>query len=126
MATNKATIEREVRPACAFLWIADPDAKHPAAPPWAGGQRFEEQERVVTERAERDGIVLGDADLVLTIGTKLKTANARLPRIMAALQRRPVERAYIPAAFYENTTSDEMWLTNAAFKGAGVELVLCD
>lgn len=126
MATNNQPTEQEVRPACAFLWIADPDATHPAAPPWLGSQRIEDQERVVRERAARDGVVLEDNDLVLAIGTKFKTASARLPRIVEALRQRPTDRVYIPAVFYANATEDEMWFTRAALKGAGTELILCD
>lgn len=108
-----------------YLWIADINAKHLAAPIWLGGQRFEEQERIVRERAARDGIVLPDRDLRLGEERFSRSWERRIAEMVDDLKQTPAKRVYIPRAVF---THDSRYQGDCALSSTPwvSRLIICD
>lgn len=124
--TNHFTRHQEApKEVGALLWLADIDAKHPAAPEWLGGQRFNEQERIVKAQAERDGFILTDADLIVVDMPDEISSALRLGDLVEFVRRRPIRRLYMPGSVFADLSAADVRTYTATLRDLNTDLILC-
>lgn len=117
--------EEAPKSACALLWLADIDAKHLAAPESLGGQRFEEQERIVRAHAARDGFNLTDSDLTVVDMPVASSMGVRLGCLIEFVKRRPTSRLYVPGSVFADLSPADVCTYITALADQNTDLVFC-
>lgn len=114
--------KRETASVGAILWITSMD--HQVAPKSLGGQTAKEQERIVREYMDRDG--LAPDRIHVAVGPDMGDSEQRLRIMLAMLDAAPIRHVYVAGAVYANDSEDERMKHHVMLLMHGTRLTICE
>lgn len=125
--TNSTSPRREQAPVAGLLWISNMRDTVRAAPIWLGGQRLDEQERIVKQRVERDRPGNTNLHLYIVVIPLPQTIAQRYATMLDLLAAVQISRLYVPEMFYaDDNPQDVRTLITAARVLHGTEVIICE
>ncbi|MDF1478775.1 hypothetical protein PYV02_06715 [Leifsonia sp. H3M29-4] len=114
--------KREAASVGAILWITSMD--HQVAPESLGGQSAKEQERIMREYMDRDG--LAPDRIHFAVGPSAGDSEQRLRIMLAMLDAAPIRHVYVTGAVYANDSEEDRMKHHLVLVMHGTRLTICE